>query len=99
MLRNRLRQMEALFNRLGAIARHREPPARRRMQTAQDVIDLLEEQVQALRTDMSLGTLEKAQALAYVAGIARRAIETGTVAARLEQLQRVLNDRVSDGSR
>jgi hypothetical protein len=63
------------------------------VQTAQDIVDLLEEQIEALRMDTSLGTVEKARALAYLAGVARKAIETGTLAARLELLAQVLKQR------
>jgi hypothetical protein len=68
------------------------PPAFR-LQTAQDVIDLLQEQVAAVRTEKKAGTLEKARAIGYLAGIALKAIETGSLAARLEALEQVLKQR------
>jgi hypothetical protein len=65
----------------------------RRVQTAQDILDLLQEQVTAVRSDEATGALEKARAIATLAGIARRTIETGQVAARVEMLEAVLKNR------
>ena len=64
-----------------------------RLQTAQDVIDLLQEQVQAVRRETEAGTLEKARTIGYLAGIALRAIEAGNLAARVEMLESVLKQR------
>ncbi len=89
MRKQRIRRLETLVQRLDAA----EKPPPRRLQTAQDVIDLVEEQVEALRAERWAGTLEKARALGYLAGIARKAIETGTLAARLEMLDAVLRQR------
>jgi hypothetical protein len=69
----------------------------RRLQTAKDVVDLLEEQVEALRAAPESGTIERARAIGYLAGIARKAIETGTLAARLEMLETVLAARKKPG--
>jgi hypothetical protein len=62
------------------------PPAFR-LQTAQDVIDLLQEQVAAVRAEKQAGTLEKARTIGYLAGIALKAIEAGNFAVRLEELE------------
>jgi len=43
------------------------------------------------------GTLEKARPVGYLAGQARKAIETGTLAARLEMLEKVLEQREGEG--
>jgi hypothetical protein len=64
-----------------------------RLQTAQDVIDLLQEQVAAVRAVKNVGTTERARTVGYLAGIALRAIEAGTMAARLEALEAVLKLR------
>jgi hypothetical protein len=88
-----MHRLEALLSRLTALLQGPAAPPRRRLQTAQDVIDLLEEQVQAVRADTGTGPLEKARTLAYLAGIARRAIETGTLAARIEMLEAILKHR------
>lgn len=69
-----------------------------RLQTAQDVIDLLEEQVEALRTDADAGALEKARAVGFLAGVALRAIEAGNVAARLEAIEATLRHRAENPS-
>jgi hypothetical protein len=99
MIRSRVRRMETLLSRLAAVLRGRTAPCRRRLQTAGDVIDLLEEQVEALRAESCAGTVEKARAIGYLAGIARKAIETGDLAARLEILEAVLKQRKKNNPR
>lgn len=71
-------------------------PVEFRLQTAQDVIDLLAEQVAAVRGDKKAGTLEKARTVGYLAAIALRAIEAGNLAARLEALEAILKIRNGD---
>src|SRR5919199_6167981 len=44
-----------------------------RLKTAHDVLALLEEQVHAIRAEPAAGTLEKARAIGYLAGIALKA--------------------------
>ena len=70
-------------------------PAEFRIQTAADVLDLLDEQVQAVRgVDEKIATpLEKARCVGYLAGVALRAIEAGDLAARLESLEAALKQR------
>jgi hypothetical protein len=92
MINRRIRRLEAFLNRLDA-ARGRRLPPPRRLQTIADVIDLLQEQMEAIRMQSCAGTLEKARAIGYLAGIARKAIETGNLAARLEMLEAVLRQR------
>src|SRR5262245_1264477 len=70
-----------------------------RLQTAADVLSLLEEQVEAVRTEREAGTLEKARVVGYLAGVALKAIEAGNLAARIEMLEMVLKQRNGDGSR
>ena len=70
-----------------------------RLQTAADVLDLLEEQVEAVRGEQEAGTLEKARVVAYLAGIALKAIEAGNLAARIEGLEAVLKQRNGEGKR
>jgi hypothetical protein len=89
MLRDRVRRLEALVKQSDAS----EKPPHRPLQTAQDVIDLLEEQVEVLRAERCAGTVQKARAIGYLAGIARKAIETGTLADRLEMLDSILRQR------
>ena len=64
-----------------------------RLKTAADVIALIEEQVAAVRADPGAGTLEKARAIGFLAGVALRAIEAGNLAARIEALELVLKQR------
>jgi hypothetical protein len=64
-----------------------------RLQTAADVLALIEEQVKAVRSDQEAGTLEKARTVGYLAVIALKAIEAGNLAARIEMLEAVLKQR------
>jgi hypothetical protein len=68
-----------------------------RLQTAQDVLNLLQEQVQAVRSDKRASKLEKARTVGYLAGVLLRAIDAGNLAARIEMLERVLKRRNGDG--
>jgi hypothetical protein len=68
-----------------------------RLQTARDVIDLIEEQVTAVRDEREASTLEKARTIGYLASVALRAIEAGTLAARVEMLEIVLKQRNEQG--
>src|SRR5689334_21403201 len=65
-------------------------PVSFRLQTAADVLVLLQEQVGAVRADEEAGTLEKARCIGYLAGITLKAIEAGNLAARIEMLEAVL---------
>jgi len=98
MHKPRLRRLESLVEileeQLGRGPRSLPP---RRLQTAQDVIDLLQQQVAAVRADRKAGTLEKARAIGYLASIALRAIDAGNMAARVEALEAVLKHRNGDG--
>jgi len=89
MLRRRIRRLETLVQPLAAT----EQPAPGRLQTAQDVIELLQEQVKALRGQRLADPVQKARAIGYLVGLARKAIETGTLAERLELLDLVLRQR------
>jgi hypothetical protein len=68
-----------------------------RLQTAQDVIDLLQEQVAAVRADHEARTLEKARTIGYLASVTLKAIEAGNLAARVEMLEAVLKQRNGNG--
>jgi len=68
-------------------------PSEFRLRTARDVLDLLEQQVDAVRNDAEAGTLEKARTVGYLAAITLRAIEAGDLAARLEALELTLKQR------
>ena len=73
-------------------------PPEFRLQTARDVLDLLTEQIQAVRADAKAGTLERARCVGYLAGIALKAVETADMAERVEALERVLKTRKEQGS-
>ena len=64
-----------------------------RLETALHVRDLLVEQVNAVRADQTLGTLERARSINALAGTLLRAIQVGDVEGRLDALEAVLNDR------
>jgi hypothetical protein len=64
-----------------------------RLQTAADVMALLEEQIEAVRAENVAGTLEKARTIGFLAGVALKAIEAGNLAARIEGLELVLKQR------
>jgi hypothetical protein len=68
-----------------------------RLKTAADVLQLLEEQVEAVRGEQEAGTLEKARTIGHLAGVALKAIEAGNLAARIEMLEAVLKQRNRDG--
>ena len=97
MIQQRLRRLEILVERLSAVLHGQTAPPPRQLQTAQDVIDLLEEQVEAIRAKSAAETLAKARAIGYLASLARQAIETGTLAARLEKLE--ANQKQRNGPR
>lgn len=88
MIKQRLRRVESLLQQADRAAL---PP--RPLQNVQDVVDLLQEQVDALRRAPWIGTLDKARAIGYLAGVARHAIEAGKLAARVEMLELVLKQR------
>ena len=64
--------------------------------TAADVRDMLKEQVDAVREDPELTTLERARGVASLGRVTLRAIETGDLAARLEAMEAVLKARKNE---
>ena len=68
-------------------------PVEFRAKTAADVLALLNEQIDTVRQDGSLGSVERAKSVGYLAGIALRAIDAGDVAARVEALESILKSR------
>jgi hypothetical protein len=68
-------------------------PLEFRLRTASDVLDLLEEQVDAVVKDADSTALEKARCIGFLCGVTLRAIETGDLAARLESVEAVLKAR------
>ena len=70
-------------------------PLEFRLRTAADVLDLLEEQVDAVVKDADSTALEKARCIGFLCGVTLRAIEAGDLAARLEAVEAVLKARKS----
>jgi hypothetical protein len=68
-------------------------PAEFGLETADDVIALIEYQVQAVLVNPNAGALEKARCVAYLANVSLRAIECGNLAARVEAVETVLKIR------
>jgi hypothetical protein len=68
-----------------------------RMKTAQDILALLADQVQAVRDapKEEAGTLEKARCIGYLCGIALKAVEVSDLDARLAAMEQVLKTRRS----
>jgi hypothetical protein len=95
MRKQRIRRLETLVEQLDCA----QAPPPRRLQTAQDVIDLLQEQVEAIRAGRWVSVVQRARAIGYLASIARKAIETGNLAARLEMLEAVLRQRKENDRR
>ena len=58
-----------------------------RVKTASDILAALGEQLQALRDDGHLETLERARGVAVLASVMLRAVETADLAARIEALE------------
>jgi hypothetical protein len=81
------------------LARRGPPPSPQPLQDARDVVHLVHEQVEAVRADGTATPLERARVIGYLAGIARKAIETGNLAARLEMLEAVLKRRKDNDQR
>jgi len=68
-------------------------PSGFRLQTAREVLDLIAEQIDAVRRDEKAKTLEKARTVGYLAAIALRAVETAHLADRVEAMERALKAR------
>jgi hypothetical protein len=97
MLKRRVQRMETLANRCALGEALRRPP--RPLQSIQDVLDLLEEQVAAIGAQPWADTLEKARTIAGLARVAAKVIEVGKIAARLEMLETVLKNRKENNQR
>ncbi len=64
-----------------------------RLRTAIDVLNLIAEQVEAVRAETEAGTLEKARTIGLLAGVALRAVEAADLAGRVETLEQILKQR------
>ena len=99
LIKHRIRRLESVVQSVGLQEGRRPKPPPRKLQTAQDVVNLLEEQMEAVRAEPWAGTLEKARALDRLADTARKAIEASSTAARIELLETILKQRKGDGQR
>lgn len=70
-----------------------------KMRTAQDILNLLGEQVAAVRSEPEAGTLERARCIGYLAGVALKAVEVSNLEGRLESLEAILKGRASSEKR
>jgi len=74
------------------------PPAqglhgRTGVRTAADLLQLLEDEINAVRADRSLRPLERARVIAALSPLVLRAIETSNLEARLDAVEAVLKPR------
>lgn len=92
MLKKRIQRMEAVAKRcvradtscLTAASKIRKP---------KDLLNLLDEQIDAIRATPWAGPMQKAQAIGVLAGIARKVLDDHTISARIEMLEAVLKAR------
>jgi hypothetical protein len=68
-------------------------PSEFRIRTARDVLNLLAEQIDAVRAEEEAGTLEKARCIGYLGGIALKAVEIADLSDRVEAMEKVLKKR------
>ena len=68
-------------------------PLELRIQTAHDVLTMLNQQVNAVLMDEGITTLERARCLTYMASSILKAIEQVAIIPRLEALEDVMNSR------
>jgi hypothetical protein len=94
----RRRAYQAEYRRLRRAGRAESPgrvalPEPYRLQTAREVLGLLEEQINAVRSDPHVSTLERARCVGSLAGVVLRAVETSGLEERLAALEAVLRGR------
>jgi hypothetical protein len=70
-----------------------------RLRVAEDIVSLLEEQINSVRTDPCAGTIEKARCIGSLASVLMRAIEQRDLATRIEALELVLKGRPLENGR
>src|SRR5579871_7019978 len=97
MLKQRLARLEAMRRRSMRPAGVG-PPVHRRLQSAQDLVDLIEEEVNNVRGAPWVAVLAKAQVIGRLVGVARAVLETNQIAARMSMLEAVLKRRKEEPS-
>ena len=68
-------------------------PAEYRLATAGDVLAMVGEQAELVMNDETLGTVERARTIGFLAGTLLKAIEVANLAGRLESLEAALKSR------
>jgi hypothetical protein len=68
-------------------------PTSFRIKRAEDILNLLSEQIEAVKNDTEAGTLEKARCIGYLSGIALKAVEATNIESRLVAVEKVLKGR------
>src|SRR4051812_11421283 len=63
-----------------------------RLRTAQDLVELMQEQIEAVRGDRAARTIEKARCIASLVNVALRTLEQRDLTTRIEALEAVLNE-------
>jgi hypothetical protein len=62
-----------------------------RLRTAQDLADLIEEQIDAVRRDQAARPIEKARCIGALVSVALRTLEQRDLTSRIEALEAILN--------
>jgi hypothetical protein len=68
-------------------------PTSFRLKRAEDILNLLSEQIEAVKNEAEAGTLEKARCIGYLAGIALKAVEATNIESRLAAVEEILKGR------
>jgi hypothetical protein len=68
-----------------------ELPASFRLRTAQDLVDLVQEQIDAVRRDPAARPIEKARCIGALVSVALRSLEQRDLTSRIEALEAILN--------
>jgi hypothetical protein len=63
-----------------------------RLRTTQDLVDLMEQQIEAVRADPAARAIEKARCLAFLAGVSLRTLEQRDLTSRIEALEAILSE-------
>ena len=87
------RRLARIDRRMQAVPLQAGPAAPLRLSHAADVLSLLEEAVNEVRSDAAADPLDRARTLGYLAGVALKALEVRDLATRVEALEAVLRGR------
>jgi hypothetical protein len=63
-----------------------------RLRTAQDLLEVVEEQIEAVRADPAVGTIERARCIGSLTGVALRTLEQRDLTRRIEALEAILSE-------